>query len=244
MHWWVICLTTDNGSVAVQNSQYLCHQGGNECRDQERDRFSGRINAAVIVAFLAEADFNILPGLMTPAPGQNLAQGCHQHFQKGHREYSGMAEGHPVDAPVSEFAKPGLSPGRGVRGRLKRLTNNPVFRQRLWHIVNAVRDIEHTEHHGVERVHFQVKVKGVERVVTQRGSGLKGPDDIHHGAGKGQQTAQCQQGIADRVIAHHIRRGSGGHLSSDTKADGQPDDKHIAVNRHAGGVTDNILFFI
>ena len=40
--------------------------------------------AIYIVACLTETDFNILPGLMPSAPGQNLAQGSHQHFQKGH----------------------------------------------------------------------------------------------------------------------------------------------------------------
>ncbi|XQS16412.1 hypothetical protein ACJ6TS_20955 [Citrobacter telavivensis] len=60
-------------SAIVQNPQYLHHQSGNNRGDQERDRFSGRIDAAVIETCLTKASFNILPGLMPPVPGQDLA---------------------------------------------------------------------------------------------------------------------------------------------------------------------------
>lgn len=84
------------GLQRIQNLQYLRHQGGDKCSDQQRDRFPGCINTAVIVACLTQANFNKLPGLMPAAPGQCLAQGRHQHFQKGHRVCSGLPGGSPL----------------------------------------------------------------------------------------------------------------------------------------------------
>ena len=84
------------GLQRIQNLQYLRDQGGDKCSDQQRDRFPGCINAVVIVTGLTKADFNILPGMMSAAPGQRLAQGGHQHFQKSHRIYSGLRSGSPL----------------------------------------------------------------------------------------------------------------------------------------------------
>lgn len=84
------------GLQRIQNLQYLRHQGGDKCSDQQRDRFPGCINTAVIVACLTQANFNKLSGLMSAAPGQCLAQGRHQHFQKGHGVCSGLPGGSPL----------------------------------------------------------------------------------------------------------------------------------------------------
>lgn len=109
--------------------------------------------------------------------------------------------------------------------------NNLVFRQRLWHIVHTVRDIEHVKHNGIKRVHFQLKAEGVQGVMAQGFPGLKSPHHIHYAAGQRQQPAQGQQGIAGRVVAVHIRRYGGGQLMSQAETDGQPEDEKLAVTR-------------
>ncbi len=67
--------------------------------------------------------------------------------------------------------------------------NNAVLRQCLRHIVDAVCNVEDVEHHGIKRIHLQVKPEGVQRIVSQCCSGLKGPDDVHHAAGERQNAA-------------------------------------------------------
>ncbi|EHU5543396.1 hypothetical protein M2772_000686 [Salmonella enterica subsp. enterica serovar Bovismorbificans] len=67
--------------------------------------------------------------------------------------------------------------------------NNPVLRQRLLHVVDAVRNVENGEDNCVEGVHLQVEAEGVQRIVAQCDSGLKGPYHIHHRAGERQNTA-------------------------------------------------------
>lgn len=83
--------------------------------------------------------------------------------------------------------------------------NNPVFRQRLGHVVDAPGDVEDVEQHGVERIHFQVEAEGVQRIVAQCGAGLKGPDDVHHAGGERQYGAQYQQRVTARVVAGEVR---------------------------------------
>ena len=122
--------------------------------------------------------------------------------------------------------------------------NNLVFRQRLLHVIDTVCDIENVKNDGVKRVHLQVEAKRVQRIMTQRGPGFKRPYHVHHAAGQRQQAAQCQQRVAGRVVAVHIRGYCSGKLMPQAIADGQPDDEELTIHRVTGGVADDILLFI